>query len=118
VLRGAEGARAPEHPKPEIHRVDPKFGSTLIVSNRDSHSNCGVNLRILGQPFEFYLRPPPPPQRSHTTHQVMHGAHERKSLPWSAACRPSYCPFTTEAPIGGLRNRIEARDLAAQPEHS
>ena len=34
--------------EPEIHRVDPEFGSTLTVSNRDSQSNFWVNLRILG----------------------------------------------------------------------
>jgi hypothetical protein len=39
--------------KPEIHRIDPEFGSTLTISNRDSQSNCWVNLRILGQPCEF-----------------------------------------------------------------
>jgi hypothetical protein len=41
--------------EPEIHRVDPEFGSTLRLLYRDSQSNCWVNLRILGQPCEFYL---------------------------------------------------------------
>jgi hypothetical protein len=41
--------------KPEIHRVDPEFGSTLGLLYRDFQSNCWVNLRILGQPCEFYL---------------------------------------------------------------
>jgi hypothetical protein len=41
-----------------MHRVDPDFGSTLTVSNMDSQSNCWVNLRILSQPCEFYLRGP------------------------------------------------------------
>jgi hypothetical protein len=40
--------------KPEIHRVDPEFGSTLRLlytfESRDFQSNCWVNLRILGQP--------------------------------------------------------------------
>ena len=44
-----------EATKGKIHRVDPEFGSTLTVSNRDFQSNCWVNLRILGQPCEFYL---------------------------------------------------------------
>ena len=43
---GAEG---------EIHRVDPDFGSSLTVSNRDSHSNCWVNWKIMGQPCGFQV---------------------------------------------------------------
>jgi hypothetical protein len=39
--------------KGKIHRVDPDFGSTLTVSNRDSQSNCWVNWKIMGQPCEF-----------------------------------------------------------------
>ena len=39
----------------KIHRVDPDFGSTLTVFNRDSHSNCWVNLKIVGQPCEFQV---------------------------------------------------------------
>ena len=50
--------------KVEIHRVDPDFRSTLIVSNRDSQSNCWVNCKIMGQPCEFqvydHLEPPRP----------------------------------------------------------
>ena len=42
-------------PRPEIHRVNPENGSTLTVSDRDSQSNCWVNLRILGRPCGFYL---------------------------------------------------------------
>ena len=42
-------------PEPEIHRVDPEFGSTLRLLYGDFQSNCWVNLRILGQPCEFYL---------------------------------------------------------------
>ena len=53
ALRSSASARADG--EPEIHRVDPEFGSTLTVSNRDSQSNCWVNLRILGQPCEFHL---------------------------------------------------------------
>jgi hypothetical protein len=41
--------------KPDIHRVDPEFGSTLMLLYRDFQSKCWVNLRILGQPCEFYL---------------------------------------------------------------
>ena len=52
---GSERGWTATHYEPEIHRVDPEFGSTLTVSNRDSQSNCWVNLRILGQPCEFYL---------------------------------------------------------------
>jgi hypothetical protein len=40
-------------PKGKIHRVDPDFGSTLTVSNRDSQSNRWVNLKMMGQPCEF-----------------------------------------------------------------
>ena len=40
----------------KIHRVDPDFGSTLTASNRDSQSNCWVNLKIVGQPCEFQVR--------------------------------------------------------------
>jgi hypothetical protein len=43
-------------PEGEIHRVDPDFGSTLTASNRDSQSNCWVNLKIVGQPCEFQVR--------------------------------------------------------------
>jgi hypothetical protein len=32
-----------QHAKGKIHRVDPEFGSTFTVSNRDSQSNCWVN---------------------------------------------------------------------------
>jgi hypothetical protein len=39
----------------KIHRVDPDFGSTLTVSNRDSHSNCWVDWKITGQPCEFQV---------------------------------------------------------------
>jgi hypothetical protein len=39
----------------KIHRVDPDFGSTLTVSNRDSQSNCLVNWKIMGQPCEFQV---------------------------------------------------------------
>jgi hypothetical protein len=42
-------------PKGKIHRVDPDFGSTLTVSNRDSQSNCWVNWKIMGQPCEFQV---------------------------------------------------------------
>jgi hypothetical protein len=46
---GAEG---------KIHRVDPDFGSTLTVSNRDSQSNCWVNWKIMPrQPCEFQVPP-------------------------------------------------------------
>ena len=41
--------------EPESHRVDPEFGSTLRLLYRDFQSNCWVNLKILGQPCEFYL---------------------------------------------------------------
>jgi hypothetical protein len=40
----------------KIHRVDPDFGSTSTVSNRDSQSNCWVNLKIMGLPCEFQVR--------------------------------------------------------------
>jgi hypothetical protein len=36
------GAAATQ-PKGKIHRVEPDSGSTLTVSNRDSHSNCWAN---------------------------------------------------------------------------
>ena len=42
----------------KIHRVDPDFGSTLTVSNRDSQSNCWVNWKIMGQPCEFQVGEP------------------------------------------------------------
>jgi hypothetical protein len=41
--------------QPEIHRIDPEFGSTLRRIQRDFQTNCWVNLRTLGQPSEFYL---------------------------------------------------------------
>jgi hypothetical protein len=37
----------------KIHRVDPDFGSTLTVSNRDYQSNCWVDWKIMGQPCEL-----------------------------------------------------------------
>jgi hypothetical protein len=39
----------------KIHRVDPEFGSTLTVSNRDSQSNRWVNWKVMGQPCEFQV---------------------------------------------------------------
>jgi hypothetical protein len=39
--------------KGKIYRVDPDFGSTLTVSNKDSQSNFWVNRKIMGQPCEF-----------------------------------------------------------------
>ena len=41
--------------KGKIHRVDPDFGPTLTVSNRNSQSNCWVNWKIMGQPCEFQV---------------------------------------------------------------
>jgi hypothetical protein len=35
--------------------VDPDFGPTLTVSNRDSQFNCWVNWKIMGQPCEFQV---------------------------------------------------------------
>ena len=52
---GKSGARRAEPSPPEIHRVDPESGSTPEGSCRDFQSNCWANLRILGQPCEFYL---------------------------------------------------------------
>jgi hypothetical protein len=42
--------------EPEIHRVDPEFGSTITVSSRDSQSTCWVTWKLMGQPCEFYLQ--------------------------------------------------------------
>jgi hypothetical protein len=42
-------------PKGKIHRVDPDFGSALTVSNRDSQSNCWVNLKIIVHPGDFQV---------------------------------------------------------------
>jgi hypothetical protein len=44
--------RAPEG---KNYRVDPDFGSTLTVSNRDSQSNRWVHWKIMGQPCEFQV---------------------------------------------------------------
>jgi hypothetical protein len=44
--------------KGKIHRVDPDFGSTLTVSNRDYQSNCWVNWKVMGQPCEFQVMRP------------------------------------------------------------
>jgi hypothetical protein len=52
---GGGCAMGPAAPGGKIHRVDPDFGSTLKVSNRDYQSNCWVNLRMLGQPCEFQV---------------------------------------------------------------
>ena len=41
----------------KIHRVDPDFGSTLTVSNRDFQSNCWVKWKIMGQTCEFQVLP-------------------------------------------------------------
>jgi hypothetical protein len=49
------GSRQSGHHKPEIHGVDPEFESTLRLLYMDFQSNCWVNLRIFGQPCEFYL---------------------------------------------------------------
>jgi hypothetical protein len=43
-------------PEGKIHRVDPDFGSTLTVSNRDYQSNWWVNWKIMGQPCEFQVQ--------------------------------------------------------------
>ena len=42
--------------KGRIHRVDPDFGSTLTVSNKDSQSNCWVSWNFMGQACEFQVR--------------------------------------------------------------
>ena len=47
--------RAPCSISLKFYRVDPESGSTLRLLYRDFQSNCWVNLRILGQPCEFYL---------------------------------------------------------------
>jgi hypothetical protein len=47
------GGRPRVERQAKINRVDPYFGSTLTVSNRDSQSNCWVNLKLMGQPCEF-----------------------------------------------------------------
>jgi hypothetical protein len=39
----ARCAAGPAGRQSKIHRVDPDFGSTLAVSNRDSQPNCWVN---------------------------------------------------------------------------
>jgi hypothetical protein len=56
-LQQQQKQRKPEEAKREgkIHRVDPDFGSTLTVSNRDYQSNCWVNWKIVGQPCEFQV---------------------------------------------------------------
>jgi hypothetical protein len=83
--------------KGKIHRVDPDFGSTLTVSNRDSQSNCWVNWKIMGRPCEFQVfalraRPPPPPP-THT-----HGP----GLPeLTAADRPALCAGAQRHAHGG-----------------
>jgi hypothetical protein len=83
--------------KGKIHRVDPDFGSTLTVSNRDSQSNCWVNWKIMGRPCEFQVfalraRPPPPP------HTHTHGP----GLPeLTAADRPALCAGAQRHAHGG-----------------
>ena len=39
----------------KINGVDPDFGSTLTVANRDSQSNSWVNWKIMSQPCEFQI---------------------------------------------------------------
>jgi hypothetical protein len=41
---------------PEIHRVDPDFGSTFTVSSREYQSKCWVNWKITGQPCDFQVQ--------------------------------------------------------------
>ena len=55
IERVLQEARQEVPAKGKIHRVDPDFGSTLTVSNRDSQSNCWVNWKIMGQPCEFQV---------------------------------------------------------------
>ena len=39
----------------KTHRVDPDFGSTLAVSDRDSQPDCWVNWKVMGQPCNFQV---------------------------------------------------------------
>ena len=54
---GADGVVGAHHlpVKGKIHRVDPDFGSSLTVVDRDSQSNCWINWKIMGQPWEFQV---------------------------------------------------------------
>jgi hypothetical protein len=47
----------------KIHRVDPDFGPTLTVCNRDSQSNCWVNWKIMSHPCELQVLGQPGPAR-------------------------------------------------------
>ena len=53
VFSARRGPRVRDEGK--IYRVDPDFGSTLTVSNRDSQSNCWVNWKMMGQPCVFQV---------------------------------------------------------------
>jgi hypothetical protein len=55
--------------KGKIHRVDPDFGSTLTVSNRDPHSNCWVSWKTMAQPCGF--QPHPKIQRAGDPHEPL-----------------------------------------------
>ena len=98
----ADGRRSGEQvapaalPQGTIHRVDPDFGSTLTVSNRDSHSNCWVNWKIMGRPCEF---------------QVIPGVssalqHERAILPESRS-RPPDLGSARPRGQGGVKNMVK-----------
>jgi hypothetical protein len=76
-------------PDGKVHRVDPDFGSTLTVTNRDSQSNCWVNWKTMGQTCEF---------------QVLDGAV------WAAAASPTRhpaCVFLQRFSIENVQGHIE-----------
>ena len=56
-----EGARSERAFKGKIYRMDPDCGSTFTISDGEFQSKCWVNLKIMGQPCEFQVRPRLPP---------------------------------------------------------
>jgi hypothetical protein len=82
----------------KIHRVDPDFGSTLTVSNRDSQSTRWVNWYIMGQPCEF---------------QVCAAARSHHAARQSTASRPD--PGRRGGGHGGGRNRGGRCDRMVRP---
>jgi hypothetical protein len=87
-LSGAAAPRRRRRARGKIQRVDPDFGSTLAVSNRDSQSNCWANLRILGQPCESQAR-----DRRHVATWMQH----------SSSTVPVVVPVVVQCPLSSAR---------------
>jgi hypothetical protein len=92
----------------KIHRVDPDFGSTLTVSNRDYQSKCWVNWKIMGRHVSFRLWQHGPRQaRAGIEVDRRPQTPPRRPVDLPAACARGSDP---QEPYSGPRN-IAHRDI-------